>query len=109
MTSAQMPVGRLLVSSKDADGPQYQPIYGGYANAKGLICLFAQELAYRINFKGRTIQQRPRLNSGAQARYDAAQPGEAFEYCGVSFRRLTIAEIVEICASGTFRMGVKTV
>lgn len=103
------PVDQLRVGSKDANGPQHRPIYGGYANAKGLISLFAAGQAYRINFKARMVQERPLLNPGAQLRYDAAQPGEAFEYCGVSFRRLADAEIVEICASGSFRMGLKSI
>ena len=101
------PVDSIAVAAKDGCAPQYEAIYGGYANAKGAISLFAAELAFRINFKTRTIQQKPALNPGAQARYDSAEPGEAFHYCGVAFRRLSIPEIVAICASGSFRMGLR--
>lgn len=86
-----------------------EPVYGGYANARGEIFLFGETLVYRVNFKNQTVQQRPPLNSGAQARYDAADAGEAFEYCNVSFRRLSNAQIVEVCESGSFRVTPKIV
>ncbi len=108
MLTALTPVDRLLVGSKNTNGPQYRAIYGGYANPSGLISLLAEGQAYRINFKARTVQQKPLLNPGAQARYDAAKPGEGFEYGGLTFRRLAHDEIIEICASGSFRMGVNS-
>lgn len=82
-----------------------EPIYGGYANRRGEISLFAESTVYRVNFKNNSIQQRSPLNSGAQARYDATDAGEMFEYGNVTFRRLSSAQIVEICASGSFRLG----
>jgi hypothetical protein len=103
------PVDEILLGSKEGDGAQHHPIYGGYANARGLISLFADGRAYRINLKARVVQERPLLNIGAQRRYDAAQPGEAFEFCGANFRRLTHAEIIEICTSGSFRVGFRSV
>lgn len=105
------PVATLaIVSRKSKDRIVDQPsesIYGGYVNARGETSLFTQEVVYRVNFKNRTIAQRPNLNPGAQARYDATEAGDAFEYCGVNFRRLSEAEIREICASGTFRITPK--
>lgn len=105
------PVATLdIVSRKSKDRlvPEpSEPVYGGYANGRGEIFLFGEDLVYRVNFKNQTVQQRPKLNSGAQARYDATEAGAAFEYCNVSFRRLSSAEIVEICASGAFRVTPK--
>ena len=101
------PVGILNLSKKTLAGvPQVIPerIYGGYTNGRGEISLFGEGLAYRVNFKSNTVQQRAGLNPGAQVRYDAASAGETFEYCSVKFRRLSTAEIIEICSSGTFRV-----
>jgi hypothetical protein len=84
-----------------------EPVYGGYANGRGDIVLFATELAYRVNFDKQTLQQRPQLNAGAQERYDAAERGEPFEYGSKTFRRLSNEQIVEICASGRFRLTSK--
>lgn len=81
-----------------------EPIYGGYANGRGDIVLFAEELAYRVNSVKQTLQGRPKLNAGAQARYDAAVLGDQFEYGNKTFRRLSEQQIVEICASGRFRL-----
>ncbi|MGZ3498349.1 MAG: hypothetical protein ACXWNJ_17585 [Vulcanimicrobiaceae bacterium] len=104
------PVGILEISKKAKDGliqEPSEPIYGGYANPRGDICLFAESLVYRVNFKNKTVQQRPPLNPGAQARYDETQAGETFEYCNVTFRRLSDAQIVEICSSGSFRVALR--
>lgn len=105
---AAPPVATLqLVSRKSKDRLVDEPsesIFGGYANARGEIFLFAEDLVYRVNFKNRTVQQRPKLNPAAQARYDETAAGDAFEYCNVAFRRLGEAEINEICASGPFRV-----
>lgn len=101
------PVDHILITQSARAADYAQAIYGGYANASGAISLFGDGLAYRLNLKSRTIQQKPLLNAGAQARYDAARPGETFQFCGVSFRRLSHAEIAEICASGSFRMGAR--
>jgi hypothetical protein len=104
------PMGVLRIHKKAKDGvvPEpSEPIYGGYANHRGQISLFGETVVYRINFKLGTIQERPRLNPGAQARYDATGLGETFQYGNVSFRRLSSAEIVEICSSGSFRVTPK--
>jgi len=81
-----------------------EPIYGGYANRRGEISLFAAAVVYRVNFKNNTIAQRAPLNAGAQERYDATQAGEMFEYANVRFQRLSSAQIAEICSSGSFRV-----
>lgn len=105
------PVATLeIVSRKSKDRLVSEPseaIYGGYANARSEIFLFGQDVVYRVNFKNRTVQQRPKLNPAAQARYDSTGAGDAFEYCNVSFRRLSEAEIGEICATGAFRVTPK--
>jgi len=85
-----------------------EPIYGGYANRRGDICLFATGIVYRVNFKNNTIEQRPPLNEGAQARYDATEAGEIFEYANVKFQRLSAAQIAEICSSGSFRVTLNS-
>lgn len=82
-----------------------EPVYGGYATAEGAISLFGETLVYRVNFKNSTVQKRRPLNSGAQARYDATPAGEPFEFCHVGFRRLSEAQIVDVCSSGSFRVG----
>lgn len=82
-----------------------EPVYGGYATASGAISLFGETLVYRVNFKNNTVQKRPPLNSGAQARYDATPAGEPFEFCRVGFQRLSEAQIVDVCSSGSFRVG----
>jgi len=107
---ATTPIGVLQIHKRAKEGlvPEpAQPIYGGYANPRGEILLFTEAIVYRVNFKNSTVQQRPPLNSGAQARYDATDCGETFQYGNVSFRRLSSAEILEICASGPFRVTPK--
>jgi hypothetical protein len=105
-----MPIGVLRIHKKAKDGvvlEPSEPIYGGYANGRGQISLFGETIVYRINFKLGTIQERPPLNSGARARYDATGLGETFQYGNVIFRRLSSAEIIEICSSGSFRVTPK--
>lgn len=82
-----------------------EPIFGGYATARGEISLFGETLVYRVNFKNNTVRKRPPLNSGAQARYDATPAGERFEFCSAGFQRLSEDQIVEVCASGSFRIA----
>ncbi len=82
-----------------------EPVYGGYANERGEIVLFTNDLAYRINFKNQILRQRPPLNFGAQARYDATEAGAAFEYGSKTFRRLSHQQIADICIAGHFRVG----
>jgi hypothetical protein len=82
-----------------------EPVFGGYANGRGEVVLFAEGLAYRVNFKNQILKQRPPLNLDAQARYDAAEPGEDFAYCNKTFRRLSLAQIADICTAGHFRVG----
>ncbi len=81
-----------------------EPVYGGYSTHLGAVSLFGENLVYRVNFKNQTVHQRPPLNSGARARYDAAEAGESFEFCNVGFQRLSNDQIVEICSSGSFRV-----
>ena len=110
MLSTRLSIASLNINKKAKDRlveEPSEPVYGGYANARGEIFLFGEDLVYRVNFKNQTLQQRPPLNAGAQARYDAAAAGEAFEYCNVSFRRLDSAEIKKICSSGAFRVTPK--
>jgi hypothetical protein len=104
------PVGILNTNRTASNGSVQEaaePIYGGYVNHRGQISVFGESIVYRINFKNNTIQQRPPLNSGAQARYDAIEAGEIFEYGNVKFRRLSSAQIVEICSLGSFRISPK--
>jgi hypothetical protein len=102
-----LPVAALAISSgfngKDLS-ERSEPVYGGYSNPRGEIVLFAQEAAYRVNFKSQTLQRRPPLNPGAQARYDATAAGEDFEFGSKTFRRLSHEQIVGICTSHRFRI-----
>ena len=82
-----------------------EQVYGGYANERGEIVLFAKDLAYRVNLKNQILKQRPPLNLGAQARYDATEPGEDFAYGNKIFRRLAFRRSIEICTAGHFRVG----
>jgi hypothetical protein len=82
-----------------------EPVYGGYANARGDVVLFAKDLAYRVNFKNHILREGPPLNVGAQARYDATEAGEDFHYGNKTFRRLSSQQIAEICAAGHFRVS----
>jgi len=98
------PVDVLLVKAKQAGAEEVkEPIYGGYENSRGDVSLFAEKLVYRVNFKNKTVRQHPSLNPEAQALYEAAAAGEAFQYCNVNFRRLSNDQIVEICGQGAFR------
>lgn len=106
------PIGILNLSKKanaEVGQATSEPIYGGYANGRGQICLFGESLVYRVNFKYNTVQQRPPLNPGAQARYDATEAGETFEYCNVRFLRLSNVQIMEICSSGSFRIALRAI
>ncbi len=82
-----------------------EPVYGGYANVRGDIVLFAKDFAYRVNFKNQILKQWPPLNVGAQARYDATEAGEDFEYGSKTFRRLSSQQIIHICIAGDFRVS----
>ncbi|MFY9885955.1 MAG: hypothetical protein WAK15_14410 [Candidatus Cybelea sp.] len=70
-----------------------------------MIVLFAKDFAYGVNLKNQIVKQRPPLNIGAQARYDATEPGEDFSYGNKTFRRLSLDQIEEICTVGNFRVG----
>ena len=104
---APLPVAALAIKSglngKDLS-ERSEPVYGGYANPRGEIVLFGKDGAYRVNFKSQTLQRRPPLNAGAQARYDATEAGEHFEFGSNTFRRLSHEQIVGICASHRFRL-----
>lgn len=105
MKDLRAPIAVLQIGRKNnAPNESFEPVYGGYANARGEISLFAERCAYRVNFKNRTLCQRPALNPGAQAHYDAVQAGEPFVYAKTEFLRLSHESIAEICASGTFRV-----
>jgi len=82
-----------------------EPVYGGYANGRGDVVLFAKEIAFHVNFKRQILRQRPGLNVGAQARYDATEPGDDFAYGNKVFRRLSRQQIADICGAGRFRVG----
>jgi hypothetical protein len=107
VSHAPLSVASLIVTSRSngKDVPELsEPVYGGYANARGEVFLFAKDQAYRVNFKSQTLQRRPPLNAGAQARYDATEAGEQFEYGNKSFRRLSHEQIIGICTSHRFRV-----
>ena len=82
-----------------------EAVYGGYENRRGEIVLFAKDLAYRVNFKHHILKERPPLNSGAKARYDATEAGEDFVYGNQPFRRLSLQQIEEICSGADWRVG----
>src|SRR5580704_16633166 len=105
-----MPVGVLAITGavRGLTGAERsEPVYGGYANGRGEIVLFAKDLAYRVNFKNQILKQQPPLNVGAQARYDATEAGEDFEYGSKTFRRLSRQQITDICIAGQFRIGAR--
>ena len=108
MPSAPLPVAALAIQedAKDLGSPgRSEPVYGGYANGRGDVTLFAKDLAYGVHLKNRTLRPRPQLNSGAQARYDATAAGESFQYGNKTFHRLSPEQIAEICTSGRFRIS----
>ena len=82
-----------------------EAVYGGYMNKRGQIVLFAKDLAYRVNFKNRTLRERPPLNFDAKARYDSTEAGEEFKFCQETFRRLSLQQIKEICDDAEWRVG----
>lgn len=84
-----------------------EPIFGGYANGRGAIVLFGEDVAYGVNMKKQTLQERPQLNAGAQASYDAADLGADFKYGKKTFQRLSHEQIIEICSSGQYKLRSK--
>lgn len=108
VTYNPLPIAALAIKGavRGLNSPERsEPVYGGYANGRGEIVLFAKDLAYRINFKHNIIKQRPPLNSGAKARYEATEAGEEFVYGNKTFRRLSLQQIEEICKESNFRVG----
>jgi hypothetical protein len=107
MIDAPLPVAALDItgSVKGPPSERSEPVYGGYANGRGEVVLFAKDLAYRVNFKNQIVKEGPPLNFDAQARYDATEAGEDFEYANKTFRRLSSQEITDICTAGRFRVG----
>jgi hypothetical protein len=102
------PVATLTITGvvRGLTGPERsEPVYGGYMNRRGEIVLFAKDLAYRVNFKNQILKQRPPLNDGAQARYDATEAGEDFVYGNTTFRRLSLQQIEDICNGANFRVS----
>jgi len=108
MITAPLPVAALAIN-KQGSSDFSEPVYGGYSNARGEIVLFAKELAYRVNFKNQTLQHRPPLNPGAQARYDATEAGEPFEYGNKTFRRLSHEQIAAICTAHRFKVSSRPI
>jgi len=107
METAPAPIAVLEIARKNKNGlvsQSLEPVYGGYANARGQVSLFAERCAYSVNFKSQTLRERPSLNASAQAHYEAAEAGEPFVYANVTFLRLSHERIAEICSSGTFRV-----
>jgi hypothetical protein len=108
MTRSPLPVASLAITigfNPNHSSETSEPIFGGYANPRGEIFLFSRDgIAFRVNFKSQTLQRRPPLNPGAQARYDATEAGETFEFGDKTFRRLSHEQIVGICTSHRFRV-----
>ncbi len=107
MMDTSLPIATLVISGSVKGPPsgRVEPVYGGYANGRGEVVLFAKDLVYRVNFKNQILRQGPPLNFGAQARYDAAEAGEDFEYANKTFRRLSPQQIADICTGCDFRVG----
>jgi hypothetical protein len=108
MICSPLPIATLAIKGVvkgPTDLEHSELVYGGYANGRGEIVLFAKDLAYRVNFKNQILKQRPPLNADAQARYDATEAGEDFEYGTKPFRRLSRQEVTEICTAGRFRVS----
>jgi hypothetical protein len=110
MIDSASPVAAIAIDG--VKGPRsadfFEPIYGGYANARSEVVLFAKDQAYGVNFKNHVLRQRPPLNPGAKARYDAVEAGEEFLYCNKTFRRLSSEQINEICNQSKFRLGLRS-
>lgn len=108
VNDSRVPVGVIGINRKakasDFTDQSFEPIYGGYVNARGQVSLFAERCTYRVNFKNQTLQLGTPLNPGAQANYDAVKAGEPFLYANREFLRLSQERITEICASGVFRL-----
>jgi hypothetical protein len=112
MVHSSLPVAVLAIKvyvNGQERSERAEPVYGGYANARGDVVLFAKELAYRVDFKKQTLRQQPPLNPGAQARYDATEAGEQFDYGNKTFRRLSHQQISDICMAHRFRLSPKYV
>lgn len=108
MICSPIPIATLAIKGavRGVNGPERsEPVYGGYANGRGEVVLFAKDLAYRVNFKNQILKERPPLNPGAKACYDATEAGEDFVYANKTFRRLSPQQIAEICQGGNFRLG----
>jgi hypothetical protein len=109
MENVPAPIAVLEIVRKSKNtltSQSFEPIYGGYANARGDVSLFAERCAYRVNFKSQTVRQQAALNSGARAHYDAVEAGEPFLYANIKFLRLSRERIAEICALGEFRVRI---
>lgn len=108
VVSSPVAVLAIRIQGKGPSTPVLsEPVYGGYANSRGETVLFGKDQAYRVDFKKQTLQLRPPLNFGAQARYDETQAGESFEFGNKTFQRLSERQITDICESGDFRVTPK--
>jgi hypothetical protein len=103
---APLPVATLTIATRFDREAASEPVYGGYANQRGEIFLFVGGgIVYRVNFKSQSLQRRQPLNPGAQARYDATEAGQCFDFGNRNFRRLSHEQIVAICTSNRFRLA----
>jgi hypothetical protein len=110
MIDTAPPVAKIAIDGgKGSDSAElFEPIYGGYVNARSEVVLFTKDQAYGVNFKNHVLRQRPPLNPDARARYDAVEAGEEFHYCNKTFRRLSAEQINEICNESKFRLGPRS-
>jgi hypothetical protein len=110
MIDITSPVAVIAINdAKNSDGADFfEPIYGGYVNARSEVVLFAKDQAYGVNFKNHILRQRPPLNEGAKTRYDAVEAGEEFVYCNKTLRRLSFEQIEEICKESKYRLGPRS-
>ncbi len=105
-SSSQVATLSIKGAVRGLDCPEHsEAVYGGYMNRRGEVVLFAKDLAYRVNFKNHILKQRPPLNFGAKACYDATEAGEDFAYGSKTFRRLSLQQIEDICDGANWRVG----
>lgn len=112
MIHAALPIAALAITvhANGRERPESsEPVYGGYSNPRGEVVLFSKDSAYRVNFKNQTLRQQPRLNPGAQERYDATPAGQSFDYGNKTFQRLSHQQVSDICLAHRFRISARYV
>ncbi len=105
-TRTLSPVATLAISaggSGRALSELLEPVFGGYANARGEIVLFGKELAYRVNFKKQTLQQRPQLNRVLKLGTTQRCRGQPLTRREEDVPPAGNEQIIEICTSGRFK------